>query len=135
VRIVLDTNILVSALNFNGRERELLELARIQAYDLYLSPFILAELSGVLIHKFAWDETRAEQALELVGSWATIVDPQARVSAIRRNDADNRILECAVEAGADYLVTGDRRDLLPLKEYEGVRIVTAAEFIATLTRP
>ena len=64
---------------------------------------------------------------------ATMVEPSISISVVRRNQADNRILECAVAAGADYLVTGDRRDLLPLGEFEGVKIVTSAVFLEALS--
>lgn len=63
---------------------------------------------------------------------ATILEPQRRPSVIQRNEADNRILECAVEASADYIVTGDRQHLLPLKEHLGTRIVTSVQFLSVL---
>lgn len=131
-RAVLDTNIIISGLNFSGRERDILELARVQAYELYLSPFILGEVSSVLTRKFGWDGVRAERVVRLIASWATVLEPEQRVTLVRRNDADNRILECALAAGADYLVTGDRRHLLPLKQLEGVLIVTSSEFLSAL---
>ncbi|HEX5368705.1 MAG TPA: putative toxin-antitoxin system toxin component, PIN family [Dehalococcoidia bacterium] len=130
--VVLDTNILVSGLNFTGRERELMTLAREGAYQLYLSLFILNELYGVLTRKFGWDATQARLAIDLLGRAATIAEPSVRLSVVKRNDADNRVLECAVATGADYLVTGDRRDLLPIGEYEGVKIVGSATFLGVL---
>ena len=56
MRVVLDTNVIVSGLNFPGNERLVLELARRGRFDLCLSPFILEEVAGVLAHKFGWDE-------------------------------------------------------------------------------
>ena len=50
------------------------------------------------------------------------------------NEADNRILECAVASSADYLVTGDRRHLLPLREHEGATIVNAPQFLSSIER-
>ncbi len=130
MRVVLDTNIIISGLNFAGREREVLDLARIGRYELCLSRFILDEVAGVLVRKFGWGVERAQRAVGLLRSWANEAEPRTRVSVIQRKDADNRILECAVEAQADYLVTGDRRDLLPLKKYKGTKVVTSAQFLA-----
>ena len=89
----MDTNIIVSALNFSGNERRVLDLARRGSYDLYLSLFILQEVSGVLARKFRWDEQRTMQAIRMLRSVATILEPQRRPSVIQRNEADNRILE------------------------------------------
>ena len=110
----------------------MLELAREGAYELCLSAFILAELHGVLTRKFGWEQTRSRRAIALIGAASTIVESSSTVSVITRNDADNRILECAVASDADYLVTGDRRDLLPLREYERVKIVTSATFLSVM---
>jgi putative PIN family toxin of toxin-antitoxin system len=132
MKVVLDTNIIISGLNFPGNERRILDLARTSRFDLYLSPFILQETEGVLMRKFGWDEERALQAVRILRSWATIVDPSPRLSAVQQDDADNRILECAQEAAADLLVTGDRRHLLPLKQLGNTRIVSSAEFLSLL---
>ena len=128
----MDTNIIVSALNFPGNERRVLDLARRGRYDLYLSPFILQEVSGVLVWKFRWEELRAMQAISMLRSLATVLEPQRRPSVIERNEADNRILECAVGASADYLVTGDRRHILPLEEHEGTKIVASVQLLSIL---
>ena len=132
MKVVLDTNIIVSALNFPGNERRVLDLARRGRYDLYLSPFILQEVSGVLVWKFRWEELRAMQAISMLRSLATVLEPQRRPSVIERNEADNRILECAVGASADYLVTGDRRHILPLEEHEGTKIVASVQLLSIL---
>jgi putative PIN family toxin of toxin-antitoxin system len=132
MRVILDTNVIVSGLNFPGNERLVLELARRGRFDLCLSPFILEEVAGVLAHKFGWDDERLSKALQMLRDAATIIEPQRRPSVIEGNQADNRILECAVEASADYLITGDRRHLLPLGEHLGVRILNAPLFLSAL---
>ncbi len=129
MRVVLDTNVIISGLIFHGREREVLSLARTGRYELYLSPFILEEVDGVLQRKFAWSRELVDATTQMLAGWSTVVEPTLRVTRVQRNDADNRILECAVEATAKYLVTGDRRDLLPLQEFEGVKIVTSTQFL------
>ena len=132
MRVVLDTNVIVSGLNFRGNERLVLELALRGRFELYLSPFILEEVAGVLGRKFDWTEERSTQALRALGDAATVIDPRRLPEVIESGHADNRILECAVQASADYLVTGDRRHLLPLGEHQGARILNAPRFLLAL---
>ena len=132
MRVVLDTNVIVSGLNFPGNERLVLELALRGRFELCLSPFILEEVAGVLVRKFDWDAERSSQALSALGNAATVVEPRRLPEMIEGGHADNRILECAVEVSADYLVTGDRRHLLPLEEHHGARILNAPRFLSFL---
>ena len=132
MRVVLDTNVIVSALNFPGNERLVLELALRGRFELCLSRFILEEVAGVLTRKFDWDGERTAQVLQGIEKAATVIDPARLPELIEGGHADNRILECAVAANADYLVTGDRRHLLPIGEHRGTRIVNAPRFLSTL---
>jgi len=132
MRVVLDTNVIISGLNFPGNERLVLELALRGRFELYLSTFILEEAAGVLTRKFDWDEERSSQALRALGNAGTVIYARRLPEVIGGGHADNRILECAVEASADYLVTGDRQHLLPLETHEGVRILNAPRFLSEL---
>ena len=132
MRVVLDTNVIVSALNFPGNERLVLELALRGRFEFYLSLFILEEVAGVLVRKFGWDEERTAQAMGVIENAATIIDPPRLDELIEGGHADNRVLECAVAASADYLITGDRRHLLPIGERQGTWIVNAPRFLSEL---
>ena len=132
MRVVLDTNVFVSGLNFPGNERLVLDLARRGRFELYLSDFILQEAFDVLTRKFGWDEERSAEAVRILRDTATLVEPRRMPEVIEGGHADNRILECAAEASADYLVTGDRRHLLPLGEHGGATIVNAPRFLSCL---
>ena len=132
MRVVLDTNVMVSALNFAGNERLVLELALRGRFEFYLSRFILEEVAGVLTRKFDWDEERTAQVLQAIENGATVIDPPRLPELIEDGHADNRILECAVAANADYLITGDRRHLLPIGEHQGTRIINAPRFLSAL---
>ena len=132
MRVVLDTNVIVSGLNFPGNERLVLELVLRGRFELYLSTFILEEAAGVLGRKFDWDAERSSQALRALGNAGTVIYPRRLPEVVEGGHADNRILECAVEAAADYLVTGDRRHLLPLEEHQGTRILNAPRFLSAL---
>ncbi len=132
MRVVLDTNVIISALNFPGNERSVLELALRGRFEFYLSRFILDEAGGVLVRKFGWDEERRAQAIRVTENAAIVIEPLRLPEVIEGGHADNRVLECAVAARADYLVTGDRRHLLPIGEHQGTRIVNAPRFLSAL---
>ena len=133
MKAVLDTNIIISALNFPGNERLVLDLARRGIYELYLSPFILAEAAGLLRRKFRWEEAQTERAIALLELTASMIHPPEMPPVIGQGHADNRILECAVAASADYPVTGDRRHLLPLQRHWGTEIVNSPRFLAIIS--
>ena len=128
----MDANVIVSSLNFPGNARMVLELAMRGRFELFLSWFILGEVSGVLTRKFGWDQERAVRAISTLENAATIVEPPCLEEVIEGGHADNRVLECAVAANADYLVTGDRRHLLPIGEHRRTGIVNAPRFLSAL---
>ena len=132
MRVVLDTNVFISALNFPGNERLALEPALRGRFEFYLSRFILEEAAGVLVRKFGWDEEREARAIRVIENAAIVIEPLRLPEVIEGGHADNRVLECAVAARADYLVTGDRRHLLPIGEHQGTRIVNAPRFLSAL---
>ena len=132
MRVVLDTNVIVSALNFPGNERLVLEVALRGRFEFYQSRFILGEVAGVLERKFGWDQERTAQAFLAIENAATVIEPPWAPEVTEGDHPNNRILECAVDANADYLVTGDRRHLLPIGEHQGIRIVNAPRFLSAL---
>lgn len=131
-KVVLDTNVIISGLNFRGSPRKILDLIRKGQIELYISFFILEEVRGVLKEKFDWDEERIQTA---IGKLKTaLVKPKNNVSVIKKDEDDNRILECAVEGKVQYVVSGDRKHILPLKEYQGIKILSPAEFLKKYAR-
>ena len=132
MRVTLDTNVIISGVQYRGNERRMLELADKGRFELVLSPFILDEVQRVLARKFHRDEHGIANDITDLRRIATIIDPEPQADAVPGGHADNRILDCAAAAGADFLITGDRRHLLPLGEYRGTRILNAAEFLEAL---
>lgn len=127
-RVVLDTNVYISALMFGGLPGSLLDLALLQSFLLIISPALLDELDEKLRLKFqvsAEDMTTIRKKLEGV---AEIVEPDTVLHVIGDDPDDNRVLECAVKGSADYIVTGDRH-LLKLGSYEVIQIVTVRQFL------
>lgn len=128
-RVVIDTNVFISGLNFAGNEQEILNLMRKGAFKTFISPFILGEIKEVLLQKFDWSKKRTGQALFLVKGKTILVEPTRGVGVIKANDADNRILECALEAKAHFLISGDKKHILPLKKFKGTKILSASRFL------
>lgn len=132
MRVVLDTNVVVSAVLIRvGNERHILDAWRDGAFDLVLSPQLLQELGRVLSYPRIRDRrwmTGAEvvELLQIFAEESILVPGQLAVTA-SRDPTDDKFLAAALEADADYLVTRDK-DLLTLGAYRGVKIVTPAAF-------
>jgi putative PIN family toxin of toxin-antitoxin system len=91
-------------------------------------------LDRVLRDKFLWAEREIEDVRRLLRGIAQPVEPVQTLDVIKRDPDDNRVLECAVTAASEVIVTGDT-NLLSLKTYAGIRIVRVAEFLAQCVQP
>lgn len=130
MRVVLDTNVLLSALVFPGsKPDQVLQRVRRGDVELFLSPFILGELERILLEKFRFTKQQTAERVNAIRRIATLVEPTERVALVVAKDDDNRILECALVARAEYLVTGDKEHLLPLRSFGMTEIVTPAAFL------
>ena len=130
--VTADTNIYVSALQFGGLPHRFLDHAAAGDFRLDISDAILTETLGVLRDKFNWPERDLQDAEASLTAITHRVTPTRTLDIIKTDPSDNRILECATEARSDYIVTGDRKHILPLGQVEGIPIVTAAEFLKRL---
>jgi putative PIN family toxin of toxin-antitoxin system len=129
VRVTADTNILVSGLTFpEGNPRKLLELARAGAIDLAVSDAILDELADDLVRKFDWSDADVREARRQFGLFARRVVPTEVLHAVSDDPDDNAILECAVAACSEYVVSGDRH-LLQLGTFRSVPVLKVAGFL------
>jgi putative PIN family toxin of toxin-antitoxin system len=130
-RVVADTNVLVSALQFGGKPRQLLDLATDGQVDLAISEAIIAETIRVLRDKFhrapEW-VAEADRQLRVITRFA---QPAESIQAIEADPTDDRILECAVAAEAEVIVSGDTH-LLSLGSFRGIPIQRVAEFLGSL---
>jgi putative PIN family toxin of toxin-antitoxin system len=127
-RIVLDTNIYISAVLTHGNPRTILDLVREKKLELFISEDILIEIERILIAKIKFDYSEVNDILESVRDISFIVYPTVKISEIEKDKSDNRILECGVEAKVDYIITGDNH-LLSLKEYNGITIFSPRDFL------
>jgi putative PIN family toxin of toxin-antitoxin system len=128
VRVVFDTNVFVSAFVFPGGQGErAFLLASRRHVSLYTSLAILRETAHVLRDKFSQPDEDVRAALRRITRTAEVMRPITCVT-ILADRADNHILECALAAHADLVVTGDR-PFLALKRFEGIAIVRLADFL------
>lgn len=143
MRIVADTNTVLSGLLWQGPPRRLLELAREGTVSLCTSLTLLAELAEVMARdKFARQVRAAgisaAELVETFGRLAEVVTPEPLPAAVSRDPDDDHVLACAIAAKAELIVSGDKRDLLVLIEYQGIPIRNASEalsILASASRP
>ena len=128
MKAVFDTNIFISAFVIAGSQGEqAFRLAQRNRFDLYSSVAILTETAQTLKKKFGQSEEDIRQALKMISRTANILKPAVKLDVLR-DIPDNRILECALEAKADLVVTGDRH-LLNLKKYQNIAVIRLADFL------
>jgi putative PIN family toxin of toxin-antitoxin system len=135
MRIVLDTNVLASALGWAGNERKVLLSTFSEDIDLLLSEDIISEFIHVISSdKFSYVPVeKISHFLEIIMETSIIIKTNIKITAIKDDPEDNRILACAIEGKADYIVSGDRH-LLALGKHEGTRILSARDFLTQRKR-
>ena len=128
-RVVLDTNVLVSGLGWSGPPAALVDAVLAGELTLLSSTALIVELRRVLSYpKLAKVFAKPGAIAELVAGASVQVLTSTRLQIVE-DDSDNRVLEAALEGGADYIVSGDD-DLLALGSFGGIPIVTPASFLA-----
>ena len=131
-RIVLDTNVLISAVLFGGPPRDVLELVISGAVDCSLSLSILDETREVLRRpKFGFSPEQSLQLLEELHAVCDVINPTVRVQAVASDPTDNMILECALESNANVVISGDHH-LLNLVVFRGIHIFAPSDYLQTI---
>lgn len=129
MRVVLDTNVIISALIFPGGPPEAVyRLALEGRIELVTSRPLLVELGRVLVEKFGWEGDRAEAAVSQVARVSEVVTPTEAVREIADDPADDRVLEAAHTGGAEVIVSGDRH-LQKLRVWRSIEIERPAAFL------
>jgi putative PIN family toxin of toxin-antitoxin system len=131
-RVVLDTNVYISAYGFGGKPGGVLRAAIAGEYTLLTSPAVLTEVADKLYAVLGFDDEHVRAVIMQVSRIAEIVRPEARLTVVS-DEPDNRILECAVAGEAGLIVSGDHH-LLDLGAYHGMRVLCPAAFLAELSR-
>ncbi len=134
VRLVLDTNVVLSGLIWHSHPRRLLDLAKEEAVSLYTSSALLDELADVLSREkwramLATQQTDAAYLMRRYGVLAKVIRPK-RIGRVVPNDPDDdAVIACALAARAELIVSGDKHLLGLGGQYQGIRIVAPAEAV------
>ena len=126
---VYDTNILLSGIGWRGSPYHCLELARHGGIEGLTCSEILDELGEKLTTKLNFSLSETTDIIADLLGFLAVVKITNTLKAIPADSEDDKVIECAVVGEATYIVTGDRRHLLPLGSYQGILIVTAADFL------
>jgi putative PIN family toxin of toxin-antitoxin system len=131
-RVTLDTNVLVSALMYRrGKPFQLLRMALEGEVSVMVSEAIIEETLEVLGRKFGVPQEELPEYRAVITDASRIIKPTVSLDVVKDDPDDNRILECAVTSWSEFVVTGDK-DLLRLKRYDSIRILTVADFFNVL---
>jgi len=128
LKIVLDTNIYISAAVFGRLCEEVIQFCRFDKISVYISEDIIDEIENKLIVKFSWKENQIRVFLENILEFCKIVEVEERIVFIKEDPDDDKILECAVSAKCEYIVSGDKH-LINLKSYKNIKILKPADFL------
>lgn len=128
--VVFDTNVLLSGLGWRGSPYRCLELARTGQIKAITCQELLDELLEKLKQKLNFTDSQITDTLFDLLSFLQVVKISNTLNVIITDPDDNMVLECAVMGHANYIVTGDKKHLLPLKSYQGIEIVNAADFLS-----
>jgi putative PIN family toxin of toxin-antitoxin system len=127
-RVTADSNVWVSALIWGGKPLQLLELALQGEVELVISPDILNESLRVLREKIGLDVDDLQKAEDYIRRCTRLVEPTEKLDVVQSDPDDNRVLQCAVAADADTVVSGDL-DLLRMGSFREIRILMVSEFL------
>lgn len=129
MRIVCDTNVLVSGILFGGHARQILLLVSRGRLTNFISDEILLEAKKVLSRpKFKLSPQQLMAIMALFRDTFELVYPVQRHKVIQSDPDDNRILDAALEAQAEIIVSGDKH-LLAIGQWRGIRVLSPAEFV------
>ena len=133
MRIILDTNSLISATFWFWDSNKIIEKVENRELVLVLSLDIIKEFSRVLNYEEIQEKIKDKNlemkySVEKIISLSEMIEPKERLNIIQEDFSDNKILECAYEGKADYIITKDNH-LLKLKEFKNIKIVTPEEFL------
>lgn len=129
MKIVTDTNILISALGWKGYEYDLIRLVFTGEIELFTTPEIIEEFLKVSTRKkFGFSPHEIEEFISAVLEVSNVFMPEISINEIKDDPSDNIFLECALEGNVDFIITGDRH-LLNLGQFENIKIMNASSFI------
>jgi len=136
--VVLDTNVWVSAMIWGGSPASVIRAAEDDRIVIIISEAIVEEIAHILAYhrlREIYEEVavKREELVETVLRIGKIVEVKTRLNIVREDSSDNKFLECALDGGADYVVSGDEH-LLRIGHYQRIRIVSVIQFLEILDK-
>jgi putative PIN family toxin of toxin-antitoxin system len=129
IRIVIDTNVFISAIVFGGKPRQVINLVADDSVTFIMAEAIITELRRIIVSKFPGfleDLMKVEKLLEQDAEWVKLGFNTERIT---RDPNDDKFIETALIGNCHYIISGDK-DLLDLKEYKGIKILSPAGFLS-----
>ncbi|MBI5893662.1 MAG: putative toxin-antitoxin system toxin component, PIN family [Deltaproteobacteria bacterium] len=128
-KVVLDTNVFVSALGWKGAPREIFKDCIEGSLELFISAGIFDEIKRVLNYpKFKFSQDEIDEFLDQILEVGNFVETMVKVEIIRDDPSDNKFLECAVAVDADCIISSDKH-ILKIKTFEGIEFLSPEDFI------
>ena len=131
IKVVLDTNVFISALFWKGALYQIFKRILEGAVLNFVSLQILAEIKERLLDKFKLPPEKVKEFLEIIVFNSQLVYPKKKLNIVKKDPKDNKILECALEAKASFVISGDGH-LLEIKKYKGIKIISPKEFLSKI---
>ena len=131
MRIVLDTNIYISAAIIGRVCEEILKICRFGSLEVFISKDIISEIETKLKDKFFWNEEQIRIFIENIMEFCHIVEVSERIIYLGDDPDDDKILECAVASKCDYIVSGDKH-LIRLKSFKNIKILNPAGLLVLI---
>jgi len=131
MRVVYDTNILISGLLWKGLPYRCLLLAKAGVVELFLCKEIISELSLKLKDKFNFTDIEVKMVIKDIESYSNDIKIEGIMRVVKGDKDDDKFIECACVSNADCIVSGDRH-LLDLKSYKEIEILSARDFLRRL---
>lgn len=128
-KIVLDTNVFVSAIGWKGASREIFKDCIEGNLELFISTEIFDEIKRVLNYpKFKFSQDEIDEFLDQILEAGNLVETKVKVEIIKDDPSDNKFLECALTVDADYIISRDPH-ILRIKEFEGIKIISPEDYM------
>lgn len=128
MRVVLDTNVYISAAILGRVCEEIVQTCRFSDLQVFISKDIIDEIGDKLSCKFLWQDDQVNVFLESIMEFCQIVKVNEKITYIEDDPDDDKILECAVSADCDFIISGDKH-LLKLRSYREIKILNPADFL------
>ncbi|MEK6852781.1 MAG: putative toxin-antitoxin system toxin component, PIN family [Nanoarchaeota archaeon] len=133
VRVVPDTNVIISSIFWKGNEHTFIRKGFEGAYILVLSSEIIEEVVRNLRKKFKFPEDKIKEVVALLYYFCHIIEPKIKLRVVKKDPSDDKIIETAVDGKADFIVTGDEV-ILKIRNYGNIKILKVREFLNIVDR-